>query len=92
MNNAVARAAGLLAVAVLPLAAGLRGDALAHPAAVAHAYRTAMLVCAGLLVAGGGVAFAGIPPKRPRSPAPARRAARHGAWLRTKPSNRTPLL
>jgi EmrB/QacA subfamily drug resistance transporter len=92
VNNAVARAAGLLAVAVLPLAVGLPGDALAHPAAVAHAYRSAMLVCAGLLVLGGAVAFLGIPSRRPRAPAPARRIARYGAWLRTKPSNRTPTL
>ncbi|MFL5261103.1 MAG: DHA2 family efflux MFS transporter permease subunit [Anaeromyxobacteraceae bacterium] len=63
VNNAVARAAGLLAVAVLPLAAGLGRGNLTDPAALAPAYRTAMLLCAGLLLAGSAIAFAGIPAK-----------------------------
>jgi EmrB/QacA subfamily drug resistance transporter len=72
VNNAVARAAGLLAVAVLPLAAGLGRGSLTDPAALAPAYRTAMLLCAGLLLAGAAIAFAGIParPLAKRSPTP----------------------
>ncbi len=68
VNNAMARAAGLLAVAVLPLAAGFRGGNLADPATLAPIYRNAMLVCASLLLAAAGIAFIGIPPKaaRPR--------------------------
>jgi EmrB/QacA subfamily drug resistance transporter len=71
VNNAVARAAGLLAVAVLPLAAGLGTGALTDPATLAPTYRTAMLLCAGLLVAGAATAFIAIPSKvaRPRRPA-----------------------
>jgi hypothetical protein len=61
VNNAVARAAGLLSVAVLPLAAGLGSGSLMDPATLAPTYRTAMLLCAGLLLGGAATAFVGIP-------------------------------
>ncbi|MEU1506153.1 MFS transporter [Kitasatospora sp. NPDC005748] len=57
VNNAAARAAGLLAVAALPALAGLSGEAYRVPAAVDSAFRTAMLICAGLLVTGAVTAF-----------------------------------
>ncbi|MGW7581834.1 MFS transporter [Kitasatospora sp. NPDC054768] len=60
VNNAAARAAGLLAVAALPALAGLSGDAYRVPAAVDSAFHTAMLICAGLLVAGGLIASATV--------------------------------
>ena len=53
VNNAVARTAGLLAVAVLPVAAGISGSDYADPARFTPGYRTAMLLSAGLLAAGG---------------------------------------
>lgn len=56
VNNAVARTAGLLAVAVLPVLAGPTGADYLEPAQFADGFRTAMLVSAGLLVAGGLVA------------------------------------
>src|SRR5262249_50176273 len=49
VNNAVARAAGLLAVAGLPLAVGLTGDAYQNPTAMNSGFRMAMVICAGLL-------------------------------------------
>jgi EmrB/QacA subfamily drug resistance transporter len=61
INNAVARAAGLLAVAVLPLAAGLGTGSLTDAAALAPTYRTAMLLCAGVLLGGAATAFTAIP-------------------------------
>jgi EmrB/QacA subfamily drug resistance transporter len=51
VNNAVARAAGLLAVAGLPLAVGLTGEAYREPAAMNASFRAAMVICACLLAA-----------------------------------------
>jgi len=53
VNNAVARTAGLLAVAVLPVIAGIGSDGFNDPAELLPAYRTAMWVCTGLLALGG---------------------------------------
>ena len=60
VNNAVARAASLLAVAVLPLVAGLRGEEYRQPDAFAAGFRVAALVCAALLAAGGLIALVTI--------------------------------
>ena len=79
VNNAVARAASLLAVAVLPLAAGIGAGNLTDPAALAPTYRTAMLVCAGLLFAGAAIALAGIPAGPVARPLPPPAVRRHCA-------------
>lgn len=60
INNAVSRAGGLLAVAALPLLIGLTGDEYAVPSALTPAYRHALYICVGLLLAGGAAAFAGV--------------------------------
>ena len=65
VNNAVARAAGLLAVAVLPLAAGIGAGNLTNAADLHPTYRMAMVICAGLMVAGGVVAFLFVPTRLP---------------------------
>jgi MFS family permease len=57
VNNAVARGAGLLAIAVIPGVAGLTGDAYRDPAAFARGFRTAMLIGAALAAAGGALAW-----------------------------------
>jgi len=57
VNNAVARAAQLLAVAALPLAVGLAGDDYAQPARFSAGFSTALVVCAVLMAAGGAVAW-----------------------------------
>jgi EmrB/QacA subfamily drug resistance transporter len=54
VNNVVARAASLLAVALLPLLAGLTGAAALHRATLATGFRTAMLI-SGLVSAAGGL-------------------------------------
>jgi EmrB/QacA subfamily drug resistance transporter len=60
VNNAVARAAQLLAVAALPVAVGLSGNDYAQPAAFTAGFRAAMLACAVLFVVGGAVSWAMI--------------------------------
>jgi EmrB/QacA subfamily drug resistance transporter len=50
VNNAISRAGGLLAVAVLPPLAGLHGEAYRRVAVMVHGYRVVTLCCAGLLV------------------------------------------
>lgn len=57
VNNAVARAAALLAVAALPVAVGLSGTDYADPAAFGAGYRTAVVVCAVLFVLGGAISW-----------------------------------
>lgn len=57
VNNALARAGSLLAVAALPVMVGLSGDEYADPAALGGAYDSAMWWCAGLLVAGGAISW-----------------------------------
>lgn len=65
VNNGVSRAAGLLAVAALPAAVGLAGSAYTDPVLMTDAYRGAMLICAGLTVAGGLLAGLLLPRRVP---------------------------
>jgi EmrB/QacA subfamily drug resistance transporter len=67
VNNDVARAASLIAVAVLPAAAGLTGAAYLHPVKFSAGFHTASLISAGLCVAGGAIAAAFI--RNPRKAA-----------------------
>lgn len=93
VNNAVARVGGMLAVAALPLVAGLSGGAYADPALLDPAFRTAMIVCVVLLAGGGLLAAvtirtptraAGAGPAPPPEP-PCRFCAVDGPPMRTCP-------
>jgi EmrB/QacA subfamily drug resistance transporter len=65
VNNDVARAAGLIAVAVLPVVAGITGDSYLHPAMLAHGFRVSVVISAVFCAAGGVLAAATIrnPPR-----------------------------
>lgn len=60
VNNAVARTASLLAVAVLPVVAGITGADYTDPVTFTEGFRTGMAVCAALLALGGALAWATI--------------------------------
>jgi MFS family permease len=73
INNAVARLAGLIATAALPLAAGIGGSAKLVGPEFAAGYARAMLISAGLCAAGAMVAFATVRSEHPsRKGAPSR--------------------
>jgi EmrB/QacA subfamily drug resistance transporter len=60
LNNAVARAGSLLAVAAIPAAVGLGGADYRDPDALTSGYRSGLLVCAALLTAAAAVSWAGL--------------------------------
>ncbi len=70
VNNDVARAAALIAVAVLPAAAGITGAAYLEPARFSTGFHTASLITAGLCVLGGALSAATIRNPRPTEPEP----------------------
>ncbi|WP_053175469.1 MFS transporter [Nonomuraea sp. SBT364] len=76
VSNGVARAAGLIVVAALPLLAGLPQDAAHNPAALDRGFDGGMLICGGSFILGGLLAWFGIP--RPAG-VPAEPACRHHA-------------
>ena len=80
VNNAVARAAGLFAVAGLPAAAGLGAASYHAPALFSAGFRTAMLICAGLLVVSAVLSAATID-NNVLSPGPDRRVTRPACRL-----------
>jgi len=60
VNNDVARAAALIAVAALPAAAGITGTAYLHADQFSHGFRVAAFICAALCGVGGLIAAIAI--------------------------------
>lgn len=60
VNNVVARAAGLLAVAILPVVAGLTGGAALRPHEFASGFKTAVMIAGAVCIAAGLLAAATI--------------------------------
>jgi EmrB/QacA subfamily drug resistance transporter len=75
VNNTVARAAGLLAVAILPVAAGISGAGALDPDRFNDGFHMAVLIAAALCAAGGLISWFAIrnpaPEPAPAAPAPA---------------------
>jgi len=72
VNNDVARAAQLIAVAVLPAAAGLTGSSYLHPEQFSAGFRTAAFISGGLCILAGALAAVTIRnPSRAQAPATA---------------------
>jgi EmrB/QacA subfamily drug resistance transporter len=69
VNNAVARVAGLLAVAVIPGVAGISGDDYLIPDAFDDGFRMGIVICSVLCAAGGVTALVGIRPTPSSVPA-----------------------
>jgi hypothetical protein len=61
VNNGVARAAGLVAVAALPLLAGLPQDIGRDVGTLDRGFEVGMLICAGLFLACGITTWFGLP-------------------------------
>lgn len=85
VNNDVARTAGLLAVAVLPVAAGISGAGALEPARFDSGFKTAMTIAAALCAAGGLLSWFTI-----RNPEPEPEPERRGQDL-SCPVNAPPL-
>jgi hypothetical protein len=66
VNNEVARVAGLVAVAALPIAVGITAAAYRNPAQLTDGFHTALMVTGLLCIAGGLLSWATI-----RNPEPA---------------------
>ena len=77
INNAVARAAGLLAVATLPVVAGIAGADSLDPDVFAAGFRLAAWISAALVAAGGLLAFVTIRRPAPEAAARAPEPATH---------------
>jgi MFS family permease len=60
VNNEVARVAGLLMVAALPIAVGISASAYRNPAELTDGFRTAMVVTGLMCMAGGLLSWATI--------------------------------
>ncbi|MFD0482736.1 hypothetical protein ACFQ46_09045 [Kineococcus sp. GCM10028916] len=70
-NTVVARTAGLVAVAVLPAAAGISGDDYLRPAALLGGFHAAVVIAAIVCAAGGVLAALTLRTGTDRSEAPA---------------------
>jgi len=88
VNNTVARAAGLLAVAILPVAAGISGAGALDPDRFDDGFRMAVLLAAALCAAGGLISWFAI---RNPTPEPAPAALVPAAGGATAAADRHPL-
>ncbi len=89
VNNAVARAAGLLSVAILPLAAGLGSGSLTDPAALHPVYRNSMVICAALMLGGAALAAIFVPTRLPAHTPPSSFCDPAGPPVHSRPADKS---
>lgn len=79
VNNAIARSAQLMAVAAIPLAAGITGDSYRNPEAFSDGFQMAMWISAILAAAGAVLAWFTLatPPPVEREPSEPQLHHRH---------------
>jgi EmrB/QacA subfamily drug resistance transporter len=70
VNNAVARSAQLMAVAAIPMAAGITGEVYRDPVAFSNGFGTVLWISAVLAAAGGAIAWITLGTRRPVAPPP----------------------
>jgi EmrB/QacA subfamily drug resistance transporter len=64
VNNAISRAGGLLAIAILPPLAGLHGETYRQVSTMVHGYRVVTVCCVGLLIAAAVVIALTVPSRQ----------------------------
>src|SRR5207245_2956837 len=90
VNNDIARAAGLLAVAILPAAAGITGVSYLQPALFSTGFHNAVFIAAAVCALGGVLAAFTItnPARRHDAPSPPERQEMHCALDAPPPRRR----
>ncbi|WP_344217832.1 DHA2 family efflux MFS transporter permease subunit [Kribbella sancticallisti] len=73
VNNAIARSAQLMAVAAIPLAAGITGDSYRDPDAFSDGFQMAMWISAALAAAGAVIAWFTLAERKPVEQEPVER-------------------
>jgi MFS family permease len=90
VNNAVARSAQLMAVAAIPLAAGITGDSYRDPAAFQDSFMTAMVISAVLAVAGAVLAYVTLADRASRRTTPEPATTHRHCALESPPLSNSP--
>jgi EmrB/QacA subfamily drug resistance transporter len=90
VNNAVARSAQLMAVAAIPLAAGITGDSYRDPMAFKGSFMTAMVISAVLAVAGAVLAWTTLGDRTSRRTTPEPTTTHRHCALESPPLSNSP--
>ncbi|MGC4940483.1 MFS transporter [Kribbella sp. DT2] len=90
VNNAVARSAQLMAVAAIPLAAGITGDSYRDPMSFKGSFMTAMVISAVLAVAGAVLAWVTLGDRTSRRTTPEAVATHRHCSLESPPLSNSP--
>ncbi|GAA1534336.1 MFS transporter [Kribbella lupini] len=90
VNNAVARSAQLMAVAAIPLAAGITGDSYRDPMSFKESFMMAMVISAVLAVAGAALAWLTLGDRTSRRTTPEPATTHRYCALESPPLSNSP--